>query len=115
MLDVAHQRVGELGLDVQAHLLGGPHDRTAELDVAHGADEHVVGGEQVRELRIGRAAPVVVGADREHHDVAVGTAAQVRELPDEARALALVAAEGERLLELVDGDHAPAVAVEPGG
>ena len=61
-------------------------------------------------LRIGGAALVVVGADREHDDGAPERVAGRRHEPaDELDALALVVAGGEDLLELVDGDQeAPA-------
>ena len=44
-----------------------------------GPDQHVVGGEQARQLRVRRAAPVVVGPDREHHDApSVARRARIR-------------------------------------
>ena len=69
-LDVGDERVDELGLDAQPRALGRALDRAPQLVAAHRADEHVVGGEQRRQLGIGGAAAVVVGAQRDHDDVA---------------------------------------------
>ena len=65
-------------------------------------------GEQARQLRVGAAAPVVIGADRQHHDPTTPAGHQVG---DERAALLLVAAHGERLLELVDREQHATVAV----
>ena len=46
-------------------------DRAPQLVAPHRADEHVVRGEQPRQLGVRRAAPVVVRADREHDDAAI--------------------------------------------
>ena len=43
-------------------------DRAAQLVARHRPDEHMVGAEQTRELRVGGAAGVEVGAQREHDD-----------------------------------------------
>ena len=67
-LDVGHQRVDELRLDAQAGALRRALDGPAQLVAPHRAHEYVVGGQQLAQLGIRRAAPVEVGADREHDD-----------------------------------------------
>jgi hypothetical protein len=68
----------------------------------------VVGSEQTRQLRICRAAPVEVGAHREEHERAPARVARARDQRvGERRALVLVAAGREELLELVDRHDQP--------
>jgi hypothetical protein len=100
VLDVRDERVDEGGLDAESHPLRRALDRTAQLVLAHRADEDVVGGEQPRQLGIRGAAPVVVRTQRQHDDAA----AAADQLCDEGAALTFVAARHESLLELVDGD-----------
>ena len=84
-------------------------DRPPQLVAPHRPDEDVVGGEQPRQLGVGGAAPVEVGADRQEHDRAPARVAGGRdERVDERVALLLVAARSEQLLELVDGEDEPA-------
>ena len=89
-LDVGQQRLDELGLDAQADALRRALDRAAQLVARHRADEHVVGAEQARQLGIGGAAAVEVGAHGEHDDAAaVAIARRADERVDElARARA---------------------------
>ena len=68
VLDVVHERLDELGLHDEADALRRAHDRAPELDVLHGSDQHVILGEQARQLGIRGAAPVEVGAERHHDD-----------------------------------------------
>jgi hypothetical protein len=67
----------------------------------------------VRELRVGGAARVEVGAQGEH-DQRAARAGDAHERGDERGALVLVAAGGERLLELVDRHHRAALLAERG-
>ena len=109
-LDVGEQRIDELRLDLQPGAPRGQLDRAAQLVAAHRADEHVAGAEQPRQLRVGGAVPVEVGADRDQHERAAARIASARDQRvGERRALALVAAGREELLELVDGDDQPAL------
>ena len=85
----------------------GPLDRPSQLVARHRADEHVVGAEQARQLGVGGAAAVEVGAHGEHDDAAAARSRAARdERRDELAALLLVRAGGEQLLELVDHEHA---------
>jgi hypothetical protein len=115
VLDVAHQRLDEVGLDVQADPLRRADDHLAQLHVPHRADQHMVRGEQAREVRICRAAPVEVGADRHDDDAALVALCDPHQLRHEAAALLLVAADGERLLELVHREDDAAARIEAGG
>ena len=93
---------------MQARAQGGLLDRAAQLVAAHRSHQHVVGGQQPRQLRIRGAAPVVVGAHRDQHQRAPPLRLGGREQRvDEPAPLRFVAAGGERLLELVDRDHEP--------
>ena len=98
------------GSTSQAGAPRGQLDRAAQLVAAHRPDEHVVGAQQPRKLRVGRAAPVEVGADGDEHERAAARIARAcGERVGERGALVLVAAGREDLLELVDGDDQPAV------
>ena len=108
-LDVGDQRVDERGVDPQAGALGGQHDRAPQLVAAHRPDRHVVGAEHAPQLGVARAAAVEVGAQRDQHERAAARVAHGGdERGGERGPLGLVAAGGEQLLELVDGDHEPA-------
>ena len=105
-LDVGDQRVDELGLDAQAGAAGGQLDRAAQLVAAHRPDEHVVGAEQPRQLGVAGAAAVEVGAHGDQHErAAAGSRAAASSASTNAARSRLVAAGGEELLELVDGDQ----------
>ena len=68
----------------------------------------------VREFGVLGAAPVEVGADREHHDQAlVGVGGALDERVEERLALGLVATGDEDLLELVDDEHQPLAVGQP--
>ena len=84
-LDVGQQRLDELGLDGQADALRRPLDRAPQLLARHRADEHVVGAEQPRELRVGGAAAVEVGAHGEHDDRRRRAAARTSAATNSAR------------------------------
>ena len=79
-----------------------------------GADEHVVGAEQARQLGVRGAAAVEVGAHGQHHD-AVFIARDTHEAGDELGPLRLVRAGGEQLLELVDREDTAPFPSEPAG
>ena len=87
-LDVGHQPVGELRLDEEPGLLGGTLDRAAQLVACERRNEHVVGGEDARELRVLGAAAVLIGPQREDHDPAA-RAPRAVELADERGSLGL--------------------------
>ena len=109
-LDVGDQRVDQLALDQQAGPAGRQLDRTAQLLPQHRADEHVAGAQQPRQLRVGGAATVEVGAHGDDHQRAPAHVShRGHERVDERRALRLVAAGREHLLELVDRHDQPAV------
>ena len=106
VLDVRDQGVRELGLEVQAGALGRLLDRPTVLVGLHRPDEHVVGPEQPRQLRVRGAAPVEVRPHREHDEaLVVASARGPDQRVDECRTLGLVTAGGEHLLELVDHQH----------
>lgn len=86
--------------------MGGLVDRPAQLVAAQGPDEHLSSAEEARKLRVGGAAAVEVSAHGEDHERASPRVADgLHEGVDERFALPVVAAGGEGLLELVDGDH----------
>ena len=103
--DVVHERVRELGLDVEGGTLRRADHGLTQLVAAERADQHVVRGEQARQIRVAGAAPVEVGPDRQDHGAPAAVAREPHELGEELGALILVAAGGERLLELVDREH----------
>ena len=108
-LHVGDQRVDHVGVDRQARAAGRQLDRAPQLVAAHRPDQHVVGAHESRQLGIDGAAAVEVGADGHQHERAPAyIAGRSDELVDERRALGLVAAEGEDLLELVDRHDQPA-------
>ena len=109
-LHVVDQRVGQLRLHPQPHTAGGQLDGSAQLRGLHRADQHLVRAQQLSELRVGGEAPVEVGAQRDHHDRAtLWIGGRAGEHVGEGGALAVGAAGGEELLELVDGqEEAPA-------
>ena len=100
------QRVGQVGLDLQPGATRGQLDRAAQLVAAHRPDGRLVGAEQPPQLRVGGAAAVEVRADGDEHDRPPARVARASDQGvHERRALALVAAGGEDLLELVDGER----------
>ena len=87
-LDVGDQRVDQLALDPQAGPARRQLDRTAQLLAEHRADEHVAGAQEPRQLRVGGAATVVVGAHGDDHQRAPAHIAHGgHERVDERRAL----------------------------
>ena len=81
-------------------------DRPAQLVALHRPDEDMVACEQSRQRRVGGAAPVEVGPEREHHEPSPSRSCASRtSASTERRPLSLVAAGGEELLELVDHQH----------
>ncbi len=113
--DVADQRRDERRLDAQPRPAGGKLDRPAQLLAAHRPDEHVVRTHLGGELRVFGAAAVEVGSDPEHHQGAlVGVRRDRDDRLHEGGPLALVAAGGEDLLELIDGQYQPLVWPERG-
>ena len=105
-LDVGDQRVGQLRLDHEPGVTSRQLDRPAQLVPAHRPDQHVVGAEHPRQLRIRRAVPVEVRPDRDDHErLAVRVACARDDRLGEGRPLAGIAAGREELLELVDGEY----------
>src|SRR3954452_16078721 len=79
-----------------------------ELLAAHCPDEHLIGSEHPCELAEIGAASVEIRAQRKQdRRRALRIARVTEERVDERRALALVAANGEQFLELIDRDHGP--------
>ena len=85
-LDVGEQRVDELRLDAQAGALRRALDRAAQLVARIGPTSTWLAPSSARQLRVGGAAAVEVGAHGEHDD-AVARASR-DERVDERRALA---------------------------
>ena len=102
---VGDERIGELRLDRQPRERRRALDGPPQLFRAHRADQHLAGGRQRRQLRVRRAASVVVGPQREQHERA-GLRGRHQRV-EERHPLGLVATRGERLLELIHGDHQP--------
>ena len=93
---------------------GGQLDRPAQLVAAHRPDQDLVGGDRRGEFGVLGAAPVEVGAHREHDDRApVGVGGALEQGVDERLALGLVATGDEDLLELVDEEHEPLAVGQP--
>ena len=88
VLDVREERVDELGLDAGGRrVVPGSSIARRSSSRSHRSDEHVVGPEQLRQRRIGGAAPVEVGPDREHDEPPPRAAGRAHERVDERRAL----------------------------
>jgi hypothetical protein len=107
-LDVGDQSIDELLLHAQTGTARGQLDRAAQLVAAHRPHQNVAGVQQQRQLGIGGAAPVEVGAHGHQHDrrpPLIASAADQR--VDERAALGLVAAQREDLLELIHRDDQP--------
>ena len=110
-LDVGDQRVDELRLDAQAGAL------RAGSSIARRSSSRRIGPTSTwlapsrrAQLGVGGAAAVEVGAHRDQDERAAARVAhRGDERVGERRALGLVAAGGEDLLELVDGDDQPAL------
>ena len=105
-LQVVDQRIGQLGLHPQPHAASGQLDGAPQLRSLHGPDQHLVSSQQLGEPRVGGEAPVEIGAQRDHYDCAsVRIGGRAGKRIGEGGALALGAARGEQLLELVDGEQ----------
>ena len=84
----------------------GPLDGVAQLVAPHRGDEHMVGGQQRARAPGRRHSARMVGADREHDDgAAERVAAAPRARPMNSTRSRSSRADGEDLLELVDGDQ----------
>ena len=111
--DVVDQSVRELRLDRQPDPAGRQLDGTAQLGGLHGADEHVVGTEQLCERRIGGETSVKVRSERDGDErAAVGIGRRSRDRVRERGPLLLRRAGGEELLELIDGEQDSLVRLE---
>jgi hypothetical protein len=72
----------------------------------HGPNQHLVSAQQLGKSRVGREAPVEVGAQRNHDDRStLGIGDSAGEGVREGGALDLGAAGGVELFELVDGEE----------
>jgi hypothetical protein len=97
--DASYERRDQLRLDPEARRAGRQLDRPAQLVAAHRPDQDLVGADQGRELGVLGAAPVEVGADRQHdHQALVGIAGTLDQRIEERVALGLVATGDEGLL-----------------
>src|SRR5690242_19156765 len=95
----------EIGLDLQSRVPCWPLDRPPYLVVAHRPDQVRAVRDARRQLLVLGAPSQVVRADRQDHPRRCRTRLKEAEkLRYKARPLALVAACGEQLLELVDHD-----------
>jgi hypothetical protein len=105
---VGHEGVGQPALDLEPRARGRLLDRPRQLVAMHRPNQGVATAQQLREARIGSEAAVEIGAQR--HDylrAPLGIARCRRQLLDERRALVLLLAQGEQLLQLVDRDDEP--------
>ena len=104
---ILDDRIEEIGLDLQSRIPGRPLDRPPHLVVAHRPDQDRAVRDAGCQLLVLGARSQVVRADRQDHPRRCRTRLKEAEkLGDKARPLALVAACGEQLLELVDHhDH----------
>lgn len=89
------------------HEFGGAGDGRAQFRHGHGEQDEQSVGEHRGEFREFEAAAGEVGADAEHDDGGVRAGGQRPQDPYEGPSLALVGAEGEQFLELVDQQHRP--------
>ncbi len=107
--DLADDQLGEAGFELQADGLGRPVHRLAQFGAGQRAEDHVPVLEGVGEFGVAEALFVEVGPYAEDDEggagpaVLVGGGRGVQEL-DEGVPVALLGAEGEGLLELVDDD-----------
>ena len=103
--DVPDESRDEGRLDLEVGTLGRNDDRPFQLLRLHRADEDVAAGEETRKGRVGRTASVEVGPQCNRHDAVAARIVRDRgERVDERHALVFVSADGEQLLELIDGD-----------
>ncbi len=110
--NVGDEGIGKRGLHAQPDPAGGFDDRSLQLVPAHRADEHLVRSDKPGKPVVGGAAPVEVGAHGDHHlNLPVAILRQTHKRVQEVRALLLVAAEREHLLELVDDQYRPLAAL----
>jgi hypothetical protein len=101
-----HQRGGQVMLNPEPCGVRWQLDCPSDLVGCHGADEQVIVTKKLGQIAICRAAAIVVGADGDHDDRPEhGVARDRHKTPNEARALVLVLADREELLELVDDDQ----------
>ena len=109
--DVGEDAAREPGLELEAGPLGRLLDGPAQAARVQRAEQHLLGGDERAQLGVLGQAAVEVGTHRDHdHRAPAGDAGRVHQVAEEGRALALVGAEGEGLLELVD-DHEDALVV----
>ncbi len=105
---VAQEEGDQAGFEGDAGEFGGAGDGLAQLRHGHGQQDEQSVGEHRCQFRQFEAAAGEVGAYAEHDDSGVGAAGGQRaQHPDEGPSLALVGAEGEEFLELVDQQHRP--------
>ena len=104
--DVGDKGVDEPWLDAKPCPARRQLDRPAQLLRLHRPDEHMVRAEQVGEVRVGRAAAVEGGPNREYQrEPAVGITGGSRDRAHEGCTLRVVPAGRERLLELIHDDE----------
>lgn len=102
---VAQEERDQAGFEGDTGEFGGAGDGRAQFRHGHGQQDEQAVGEHRRQFREFEAASGEVGADAEHDDGGVGAGGQLPQDPYEGPSLALVGAEGEEFLELVDQQH----------
>ena len=100
---VPHQRLGQPGLDPEAHLLRRLFDDLGDLGRGDRSHQHMVGRELPRQGGIGGPLPILVGADC--HDDLESRPRSGQQL--EERVAAIDVGAGEHLLELIDDQQKP--------
>jgi hypothetical protein len=104
--DVVDERVDEGRLDLQANALGWSLDRAAKLRRAHRPEQGVVRSDEIGELSMRREAAEEVRTQREQDNPApFRVPRRLHQRVDESPSFALTDRRGEKLFELVDGDH----------
>jgi hypothetical protein len=105
--DLLDQRIDQRCLDSDRGSPGRKFDRASQLVRAHRTDEHLVGGEELRQLGVGAAVAVVIAANRDNHHRPLGFRGEADQPLDEGAPFRLVGAQREDLFELVDDEHQP--------
>jgi hypothetical protein len=101
-LNLADQQLDQTGFEQQAGLVSRPLDGRPQVGLTHGTQQVETRLDEADKGGVGGQLPQPVGPQRHHQRGALGMRHQGG---DEAGPLVRVAAQGERLLALIDHQH----------
>jgi hypothetical protein len=111
---VGHQRPDQRALGLEPGAGGRLLDRPRQLAAIHRPGQHVARAHQRGQLRVGGEPAVEIRAQHHHHQrPPLRIARRSRQPAGERRALTLLLAQREQLLQLVDRDHDPLTGLQP--